>query len=320
MAPKLRALVGAIIWTAVAAWRVPNLYDEAWARVILLFVPLVLLPFALDLVDDEADATRPRVWLWGRRLQLPAALFLVIAFQLPPGRWSAAMALPWVIFTGVAAGVGLRGWGAGGWRRRDVLCRQAALVYLGVGGLWVLADRLGLRPLRLDPAIVLLTAVHFHYAGFVLPTVGGQVVRERTGALSAGAALGVVAGVPLVAAGITVTQLTGGPYLEFLGSWVLALSAAGIAGQLFALARQPRWPWLVRGLWMIAAAALGAAMVLAALYASRWHFRPWAWLDLPWMRVLHGTANMFGFGLAGVVGWWLARDFLRARRREANES
>jgi hypothetical protein len=47
-------------------------------------------------------------------------------------------------------------------------------------------------------------------------------------------------------------------------------------------------------------------MALAALYGSR-AFLPVSWLDIPWMRALHGTANAFGFALAGLLGWWLRR-------------
>ena len=43
-------------------------------------------------------------------------------------------------------------------------------------------------------------------------------------------------------------------------------------------------------------------VVLALLYGCRAYF-PLAWLDIPWMRAVHGTANALGFGLAGVLGW-----------------
>ena len=27
------------------------------------------------------------------------------------------------------------------------------------------------------------------------------------------------------------------------------------------------------------------------------------WLDVPWMRAVHGTVNAVGFGLGGVLAW-----------------
>ena len=36
-------------------------------------------------------------------------------------------------------------------------------------------------------------------------------------------------------------------------------------------------------------------------------YLPLEWLSIPWMRALHGTVNVFGFGLAGVAAWLAAR-------------
>jgi uncharacterized membrane protein len=80
----------------------------------------------------------------------------------------------------------------------------------------------------------------------------------------------------------------------------------------FRLARRRERRFLVRALWVISAASLGASMVLAALYGSRFYL-PVAWLDIPWMRALHGTANALGFGLAGLWGWTLAAKGLSQR-------
>jgi len=64
-------------------------------------------------------------------------------------------------------------------------------------------------------------------------------------------------------------------------------------------------PTRIRLLWGVAALSLFFSMVLAALYGARYYL-PMSWLDIPWMRALHGTANAFGFGLAGLVGWFLS--------------
>ena len=51
--------------------------------------------------------------------------------------------------------------------------------------------------------------------------------------------------------------------------------------------------------------ALAASMVLAALYGAR-SYLTIGWLDIPSMRVLHGTTNAFGFALCGLCGWRMA--------------
>jgi hypothetical protein len=63
----------------------------------------------------------------------------------------------------------------------------------------------------------------------------------------------------------------------------------------------------VQVLWVVAGLSLLFGMGLALLYAARGQMLPLPWLDIPWMRALHGTANALGFALCGALGWTLAR-------------
>ena len=87
-----------------------------------------------------------------------------------------------------------------------------------------------------------------------------------------------------------------------------AMIVMGLAGMAVAvlhvrLALDARWPALTRTLIGVAGVSLFFAMVLAALYASRAFMRPFGWLGLPQMQAFHGTVNVLGFGLCGVLGW-----------------
>ena len=106
-------------------------------------------------------------------LRAPAAWALVASFALPPGRAAAALALPWLAITGAAA---LRGLGRlrAGPRTPAWLCLGVGPVYLAVGGAWAVIARAGLCPLGFPDVIVLMTAVHFHYAGFALLVLVGR--------------------------------------------------------------------------------------------------------------------------------------------------
>jgi hypothetical protein len=126
------------------------------------------------------------------------------------------------------------------------------------------SDRFGFRPLDFDPVIVLLTAIHFHYAGFALPLVTGLAARRLDSGTARLAAAGVIAGVPLVAIGITSTQLKAGPLIESLAAWVLAAAGILTASLHLRLAFGPGRP-LVRFLWAVAAVSLVGSMVLAAI-------------------------------------------------------
>ena len=118
------------------------------------------------------------------------------------------------------------------------------------------------------------------------------------------AAWGVIVGVPLVAAGIAASQAGWGPGIELLATWVLMLAGWGVAWMHFRLVvRDTTVNGAVRILWTIAACSLFTGMLLAGIYGSRSLGLAAPWLDIPWMRALHGTMNSLGFALFGLLGW-----------------
>lgn len=327
-----RVWLGALVWAAFVWRRVADVRHESWANALLLLAALVLVPLALTLVEEE-DSRESRWKRWMGMAPFPAALLLVAAY-LRDARSPLVVivALPWVLFCFATAVQGLRGLIEGRGRQfLDVLCGDVARVFLGIGGAWVLADRLGYQPLGFASSIVTLTAVHFHFAGLLLPIFAGQATRyfpfSRMASL---AAIGVVLGVPAVAVGITTTQLGWGPAIEAAAGCGLAVAGAlvailhvRIAMDLPALLRAeqsgafgvrrkqnatnpsaaPLQLSITRWLFAVAGVCLFFGVALAAIYASRAFVAPLPWLDIPWMRALHGTVNAFGFGLCGVLAW-----------------
>jgi YndJ-like protein len=308
MSGGARAFAGAVVFTGSTLWGVPALNHAAWAHALLLLAALVLAPLLLDLIRARADDAETARWLrFAVRLQFPAALLLVPAMAREAGAVAALCALPWACVLASLAFAGAWRLGRRGWRPLPELLRDAGLVYAVVGAGWLMAERWGVRPLGFSGDIVMLTAVHFHYAGWLLPVLTGLALGRLPA--SRGAALtgfGVLVGVPAVAIGITASQLGAGPVTELVAAVLLALSGCGVAGLHLQLVWTRRWPGRVRWLWGVAAISLTAGMVFAAVYGVRSFFQPWSWLDLPWMRALHGTLNAIGFGFAGTLGWWLA--------------
>jgi hypothetical protein len=52
-------------------------------------------------------------------------------------------------------------------------------------------------------------------------------------------------------------------------------------------------------------------LTLVWLGPALYGLRAWlsiAWLDLPWVWALHGTANSLGFALAGLLAWSFVRS------------
>jgi hypothetical protein len=301
-----RALVGALAWSGFVFMRVPSVSDGAWAHAFLLFAALVLVPLALELFRDPDEAASPLRWFsWIEHLQFPAALSLFIACWISPGAVAAAATLPWMALTMVMARLGWWRIRHGGLRRElDGLCRDAALIFAVIGGAWTLADRGGIRPLGFEPAIVALTAVHFHFAGLLLPLFAGLVQRELFFfRLASRAAVGVVLGVPAVAIGISATQLGAGPSIEAAAGCGLALAGMVVGTLHVRISTDPNQSMATRALLAIAGVSLFIGMMFALLYAMRAFVAPFPWLGIPQMRMLHGTLNALGFGLCGVLGW-----------------
>lgn len=301
-----RAAVGAVVWIAFTALQVSSLRGETWADALLLFSALVLLPLALPLfADEEAPPASVRLFDWAERLQWLAGLFLAAACWLPRGPVAGILTLPWVGLTALLAAAALKRMQAGGMKRElHWLCADVALMFLLIGGLWLLADRGGISPPGFESGIVGLTAGHFHYAGLLLPLFAGLAQRELwMSRMAARAAVGVVLGVPATAFGITATQLGWSPTLEAGIGCGLALAGMGVAVLHVRLALDAKWAVGARVLIGVAGASLFFAMVLTALYSSRAYMGSLSWLGLPEMRAWHGTVMALGFGLGGVLGW-----------------
>ena len=299
------SVIGGVLWLCVVVGSVADLRTLGWSSALLTFAALVLVPLLIDLVQDPGESDRVKGLLdLAFLFQFPSAILLAIACTQSPGRLAAALAAPWILVTWLLAGVGALRVIQRGLKPQWTLCRDTGLLFMAVGGAWTLADRLGLHPLGFGTDIVQLTAVHFHFAGLVLPIVTGLVLRELPDSrIAAGAGWGILAGVPMVAVGITSSQLGQGHAAELFSAFVLAASAMVIAALQWQLAAQSRWPIGARTLWFIAGASLLFGMTLALLYSARSYGLLLPWLDLPWMRALHGTANAIGFAACGVAGW-----------------
>lgn len=294
------SLLGAVAWSLAIA-----LLDLGMTEALFLLAPLVAIPLALSLVapaaGDAPDAGR--FHLIGR-VQLPAALLVLASFATAEGWVAAALAVPWLAVALIIAAAGLTRF----LERGEVFAAETAadvgMMFLAVGGAWLVASRAGAPFLGFVEPIVLLTAAHFHFAGLVLPVVVTMAGRVIPGVHATAAALAVVAGMPLVAAGITLGG-KGIPYVELAAAWWMT-AACVLAAVLGA-----RVAWRLRRLaeallLALSSIALVLGMAMAATYALGAHLRA-PWLDIPTMVKLHATTQIFGFALPALVFWRTAR-------------
>lgn len=301
--PGLRtATTGLLGWAACLGALRPG-----WPGAMLLLAALAIVPLGLGLVAPREPRSRlAGPWRAAMRLRLPAALALAAAFALPAGAMAALLTVPWLAVCLLAAVYGLVRMALEP-RTAPEVSLDTGLVYLAIGGAWAVVARAGLRPLGFPDVIVLMTAVHFHYAGFALPLLAGLAARDG-GAVAKGAALGVVAGVPLVAAGITDAQVARGllpPHrLELVASGVLAAATVVVGLIQLRRALRPGRPAAARVLLAVSGVAPLGPMALAVLYALQASLHV-SWVGIDAMFRYHGAVNALAFTLPGLLAWTL---------------
>jgi hypothetical protein len=302
---NIQSIAGTIIW--LAAWAALRLPLEV---AILLFAPLVLVPIGLSLIAASGSSSWEALLLaMARRIQLPAAIALALSFAFDQGSLAATLAAPWLAVTLLLAAACARRLVGNGLRFDATTAEAAALLFIPVGGGWAVISRAGLRPQDFSQAIVLLTAVHFHYAGFVLPLIAACTARrlqQQSGArplarIDALMLLGIVLGVPAVGIGISLS-----PHVEVCAAIALALACVILAIRQIQAALTTGDPTQVT-LASVSSLSLAAAMVFAAVYALG-EFTGQRWLEIPTMIRTHGAFNAFGFAACGIAAWKVNRS------------
>jgi len=261
------------------------------------FAILICVPLALRAVGP-GDST-------GRLLIATypiAAAMGVFAIALPPGIASAVVALVWLAFTVLAGFHGLtRALGAG--RRIEELSIATGFMYLAVGGGWLVLWRSGIAVMDFGEHVPLLTAIHFHYAGFASPILVGFVGRELRTAdtrlwpvFVVGASL-VIVGPALVALGIAGVRTIEAPAAAILAIGTATVALLALAAVLRRVRGAP-----ARGLLAVSSAAAVVAMTLAFLYAVGNPLGLSA-IALEDMVRWHGSFNALGYVFCGLLAW-----------------
>lgn len=312
------ALIGAIAWCGLLAAARAHRLELEWIDLLFLFAPLVIVPLGLELthrIEQGVVLSLPeRI---ARLVQLPCALLVAVSLCLERGILAAALSAAWLLFCGLLALGGLIRLYRGAFRRLDSTFPALAFIFLPVGAAWLVASRLGLTLLGFQEPIVLLTAVHFHYAGFAAPllarsarrALGESPTSSTRAALLNVVAAGVLVGPALLAAGFVI-----GPRVKLAAALVLAASEIGLALSFLFVLRHVLHV-AARFLIAVAGASVAFAMILAALWAVG-EYPLQQFVHLAGMARLHGTANAFGFTLCGLWGWTLAVEVAPGRSNQ----
>lgn len=282
---------------------------------LLVLGPLVGIPLGLSLASHATlGAGDQRALRSLIRVQPVLALTVLASVLAPRGTTALSVTAPWLLFCGAVSLLGgyraLARYRASRSLRDPRFAIDAALMYLAVGGAWHALARGGLRPLGFDDAIVRLTAVHFHFAGWVAPLFAARVsialesptASERARRAAAIVLFVVVLGPGLVGAGITVSQVTTTRLVELATAVVLAAALLVLGAITVFAARREVRSNAARGLLNASSMTLALTMALAVAYAwSRVTNGPWP--TIPFMARYHGVFNAIGYALFGLAGW-----------------
>jgi len=229
----------------------------------------------------------------------------VVSLAMHPGGVAAALTLPWlascvlVSLSGLLELVAVRPFALEG------ILRSVATGYLTFGAGWFFLSRLGVRPLDFPDAVVELTGVHFHFAGFaavlVACTAAARGHGRAPGRFAIAGAVGAVAAMPIIALGITYSTK-----LAAMGASLIGVSLVSVAiAQITMIARDELRP-AAKALLGLSSLSVVAAMVLAVQYTMGQAFDTPA-LTIDQMARTHGILNGAGFMLLGLLGWHLER-------------
>ncbi len=297
--------LGVVVWMALAVASFSPRVHLGIIEVLFLLGPWIVVPLGADLMRG-AEATKVsksgavRDWVL-----FTAALLTTTSFFLDNRTAAAWLASSWLL---VCTGFGCNGvyrLVTPGTKTFKQFCFAAGEGYLLVAGVWLVASRAGFHPLGFQEPIVLLTAVHFHFAGFASAVLAGltyERLREsRWKAVLQAALLAVVCG-----PGILGLAFLFGPKLKLVAALLIAVGQFGLAAGMVRVgiaAKKTSGRWLL----FIAGASVAAGMMLAAVWAIG-EYPLQAFVNIRQMAEFHGLLNAIGFVVCGLTGWTIVNS------------
>lgn len=292
-----QAQLGACVWLLLAATSFFSVSPLGIVEILFLSAPWVLVPLGMSLLlSDHTPKQRALCF----RILSVAAVLTTLSFFIPRGILSACLAGSWCVICFIAAAHGVRRFFFSAVQSFVQFCFAVGEGYLAVAGIWLVASRAGLHPLRFFEPIVLLTAIHFHFAGFASAILAGLTCAKFR--LAPGqrflrsAALAVTCG-----PGLLGLLFLAGPKWKLFGALLVAAGQLALAAGMTRVAlKQGRG--FARWLLLVAAGSVAAGMLLAAAWAvGEYPLQPF--VNIREMAEFHGVLNAFGFAICGLFGY-----------------
>lgn len=177
-------------------------------------------------------------------------------------------------------------------------------MYIAIGGTWFVAHAYNYSLMSFDSMIVVLTANHFHYASLFALLFHGLLGRELK---SQGQILSPsykVAGVIMLVIPLFIaTGITYARWMEIVGAVLFAFSlivhAILVWKATFSIQRV-----VTKILLIVSSLSVIMTILLSVIYAfGRW--QGITTISIPTMVMIHGTVNVFGFSVLGIIGYMM---------------
>ncbi|WP_270180518.1 YndJ family protein [Alkalihalobacillus sp. CinArs1] len=300
---KTSSFAGLFLWVAFVVTKLLTTPIDTlqYVMMLLMFAYLVLVPLTLHLVQQKKNI----FYRYAARLQPLAAISAGASFFLEQGTLAVILAVPWLVTTILIALYGvslvLQTWKK---IRTNSVLIQLGLMYISIGGFWLVLHRSGVQVLHFSDVIVLLTSIHFHYAAFVTPIMmaflGKHLITYAPNIKPWFTIIAVLVllGPPFIAVGITFSNTL--PVLEFI-SVVEFVTPLIVFAVLCLVYLVPKLEFSVQMLLSISFMSLLFSMSSAMIYGFA-HVNETVILGIPLMVFFHGFVNTFGFTLFGLLG------------------
>lgn len=296
------AAAGGLTWLILLGGVLLNKFWLSIFDLLFLLAPWVVLPLTLSLVPAARD-NRPSRMNGSviRYLLFPGAILATTSFFLRDGRTAGALTVLW-LFAGISLALdGLMRVIRTRLQSFHEFCFAIGEGYALVGALWLLASRMGLRPFGFHEPIVLLTAVHFHYAGLMAAVLAGLVASSmRTPPF-----LRIALFCAVLGPGLLGLAFLAGPRLKLAAVVLMVVGECGIAVGTFRIGLSDAARTGGR-LLLVGSTCVILGMALAGIWGIG-EYPLHAFVNLEQMARYHGVLNSLGFGLCSLVGWTLLR-------------
>ncbi|WP_026701290.1 YndJ family protein [Salibacterium aidingense] len=300
MTKRTNLLLGFSSFGIWAVFYQPEIIEAALALSFFVIVPIVLSTAVVSLPNWTGRYSVVFGWCGTLSMNMEARFLPLLLAGI------------WFFFTLILGWSGLRRLLARGIAPLEETAIDIGYLYLPVGGSWfVLAQGGAASLLPYSSVIVDLTAVHFHYAAFLLPVFTGLLGRwhyYNEGSNSMGGYQILTVGV-LIGPLLTAAAVDQGPPLEAVLVGIYVFFLYWLAG--WTIKAGLSMPPLAKGSLLLSSAVLIITMTLSILYSAG-RAAGISFIGISGMIPWHGAWNAFIFSIFALIGWYAAFPAPRA--------